>query len=92
MWLSTSLVGAVRRRGRPCDGQRMIRVKGDPLPKTSDVTRAEYEALLLRVKQLEVAVVARSVTQAVTVTERNGKSNAERQRAFRERRKANGKT
>ncbi len=61
MWLNTGPGAVVRHHGRPC---RMIRVKGDPLPKTSDVTRAEYEALLLRVKQLEVAVVARTVTES----------------------------
>ncbi len=68
----------------------MIRVKGDPLPKTSDVTRAEYEALLLRVKQLEVAVVARTITES-NVTDM-ALRNALRQKRYRERRKANGKT
>ncbi len=71
----------------------MIKIKGDPLPNKLErlATFEELQALALRVRQLEVAVVARSVTNTVTVTASNGKSNAERQRAFRERRKANGK-
>ncbi len=77
----------------------MIKIKngGEPIAKDPEVTRAEFEALRRRVTELEnrhVASVTRydaehdTVTPSITgMVDRNGKSNAERQRAYRERKK-----
>ncbi len=54
------------------------------------VTRGEFEALRARVTELEkrnVTPVTHGASIGVTL---NGKSNAERQKAYRERRKAGG--
>ncbi len=56
------------------------------------VTRAEYDILVQRVRELETIIARNAVTPTVTVRNatpvtRNGKSNAERQKAYRERRK-----
>ncbi len=71
----------------------MIKVKGDPIATKLErmATYAELQALRERVAALEARNVTPVTIRNAEPVTRNGKSNADRQRAYRERRKANGK-